>query len=132
MLNLTFYAVALGFALLGCSAAQAQAQASLRPDAMNALAPVPALTYESPFAAYRRLAEQSKPLSWREANDAVGRIGGWRVYAREAQSPDTAPPLAPAPASASASAPAAAPTPVPAPALSTPAKPPHAHDHKTP
>ena len=26
--------------------------------------------------------------SWREANDNVGRIGGWRTYLREAQQPD--------------------------------------------
>ncbi len=26
-----------------------------------------------------------KIQSWKEANDSVGRIGGWRAYAREAQ-----------------------------------------------
>ena len=42
------------------------------------------LRYTSPLAAYRKFAEQ--PVgSWREANDQVGRIGGWRAYAIEAQ-----------------------------------------------
>ena len=37
---------------------------------------------------YRRLGDETHP--WREANDTVNRIGGWRVYAREAQQPDPA------------------------------------------
>jgi hypothetical protein len=106
MLNLTLQGGALSLTLLTCSAAQAQT--SLRPDPLNGLAPVPALTLASPFAAYRRAAEQSKPLSWREANDAAARIGGWRVYAREAQAPEAPP------------------------ALTVPDKPPPAHDHKMP
>jgi hypothetical protein len=48
------------------------------------------LRYESSFAQYRRLGDE-KLISWREANDTVSRIGGWRVYAREAQQPETAP-----------------------------------------
>lgn len=41
------------------------------------------LAYPSALAAYKSYAEQ--PVSsWREANDTVGRIGGWRSYAREA------------------------------------------------
>ena len=31
------------------------------------------------------MAHPVPPLAWREANDAVERIGGWRAYAREAQ-----------------------------------------------
>jgi hypothetical protein len=30
--------------------------------------------------------------SWREANDTVNRIGGWRAYAREAKQPQSPPP----------------------------------------
>jgi hypothetical protein len=42
------------------------------------------LHYASPLAAYRNFAEQ--PVgSWREANDHVGRVGGWRTYAGEMQ-----------------------------------------------
>jgi hypothetical protein len=47
------------------------------------------LRYTSPLAAYRKFAEQ--PVgSWRDANDNVGRVGGWRAYAREAQDPTPA------------------------------------------
>lgn len=47
------------------------------------------LRYTSPLAAYRKFAEQ--PVgSWREANDNVGRVGGWRAYARESQVPTPA------------------------------------------
>jgi len=49
------------------------------------------LTYRSPFAAYRA-DKIEEPRSWREVNDRVGSIGGWRVYAREAQEPPSAPP----------------------------------------
>ncbi len=71
--------------LLAAWAAQAQTAApGARPDPLDPQAKVPALVYPSSFAAYRRLVDD-KPLSWREANDTVSRIGGWRVYAREAQ-----------------------------------------------
>ena len=40
--------------------------------------------YRSAFEGYRRYDDQ--PVgSWREANDLVGRIGGWQAYAREGQ-----------------------------------------------
>ena len=61
-----------------------------RPDPLDAKANVPALSYRSPFLRYRGLSDD-KPVSWREANDAVARIGGWRVYAREAQQPEATP-----------------------------------------
>ena len=70
-----------------------------RPDPLDPKATVPALRYESAIAQYRRLSDE-KTVSWRDANDTVARIGGWRVYAREAQQADP-----PASASASASAP---------------------------
>lgn len=71
-----------------------------RPDPLDARAVVPAARYVSPLAHYRRL-DDSPPLAWKEANDAVARIGGWRAYAREAQQ-------APASAGDAASAPAPA------------------------
>ena len=41
-------------------------------------------TYRSAFDGFRRFADQ--PVGpWREANDTVGRVGGWRAYAREAE-----------------------------------------------
>jgi hypothetical protein len=77
--------------LLSTLAAQAQpATKAARLDPLDPKASVPALNYESSFAQYRRLSDE-KPISWRDANDTVTRIGGWRVYAREAQQPDTAP-----------------------------------------
>ena len=64
-------------------------------DPLDPKASVPVVTYESSFSQYRRLGDE-KPVSWREANDTVARIGGWRVYAREAQQPDPAPGSKPA------------------------------------
>lgn len=40
-------------------------------------------SYRSAFVGYRGF-EDAPPVPWREANDNVGRIGGWRAYAREA------------------------------------------------
>jgi hypothetical protein len=69
-----------------------------RPDPADAKAPVDTLVHRSALASYRGHATPVPPLAWRDANDAVERIGGWRTYAREASA---------APASA-ASAPGAA------------------------
>ena len=52
-------------------------------DPADASAPVPPAMYQSPFADYRVLGED-KSTPWQEANDTVGKIGGWRAYAREA------------------------------------------------
>ena len=82
--------------LVAAVTAQAQTAArAVRADPLDPKASVPALTYESSFSRYRRLGDE-KPVSWREANDTVARIGGWRVYAREAQQPDPAPAAKPA------------------------------------
>lgn len=78
-----------------------------RADPLDAQARVPAVAYQSPLAAYRRLGED-KPVSWKEANKTVNRIGGWRAYAREAQQPE---PAASAPAGRSATAPSPGPAP---------------------
>lgn len=40
------------------------------------------LSYRSAFAGYEAYKEQSVQ-SWRQANDKVGEIGGWRAYAKE-------------------------------------------------
>lgn len=63
-------------------------------DPAEPAAAVPPLAYRSTFKGYRRHAEQT-PGSWRELNEQVARIGGWRAYAKEAQEPP-APPTAPA------------------------------------
>ena len=71
--------------------AQAQPGAlSTTPDPLDPKAGIPTLSYQSSFSQYRRL-DDGKLISWRDANDTVTRIGGWRVYAREAQQPDAAP-----------------------------------------
>ena len=54
------------------------------------------LDYVSVFARYKPYRDE-KTGSWREANDSVERIGGWRIYAKEAQQPDSAAPATPDP-----------------------------------
>jgi hypothetical protein len=80
----------------------ASAAPAVRPDPLDPKAPVPVLSYASSFSRYRRLSDD-KALSWRHANDTVGRIGGWRSYARESQEPA---PVAPAASSATVRKPA--------------------------
>ena len=56
------------------------------------------LAFESTLSRYKPITDQ-KLGSWREANDTVTRIGGWRSYLKEAQAPDaktTTPQAAPA------------------------------------
>lgn len=58
-------------------------------DPLDPKSKVPALVYASSLAHYRPYLEV-KPIGWRDANDTVNRIGGWRAYAREAQQTDAA------------------------------------------
>lgn len=59
-----------------------------------------ALAYRSALADYQTYKDQ--PVQpWRETNETVGRIGGWRAYAREAAGA-TAPQAQPAGATAPA------------------------------
>lgn len=46
------------------------------------------LQYFSVFTHYQSFREQTLP-SWQETNDNVGRIGGWRFYARDAKQLET-------------------------------------------
>lgn len=69
--------------------AQTAAGRAERADPLDARAPVPAVGYTSALSGYRRLGDD-KRVSWKDANDTVTRIGGWRVYTREAQMPDPA------------------------------------------
>ena len=58
-------------------------------------APPAQLGYTSPLTGYQAYVDQ--PIqSWRDANDTVGRIGGWRTYAREARTAEPAKDTAPA------------------------------------
>lgn len=108
-LSMTAFALCVAAAL----AVAQPAQLSL-PSPVSA-APV-ALPYASVFAKYKPWRDE-KTTSWREANDTVNRIGGWRAYAKEAQQPEL--PATQSPAAPSSSPPTSATagsTPRPAPA----------------
>ncbi len=108
---------ALGLSAAAVSAlAQASPAASASPDSASA-APG---AWTSAFEGYVPSAP-AQPVPWREANEQVGRIGGWRAYAREAQAampPDGAAGAGTVPAS-----------PVPALPAASPASTPAAHRH---
>jgi hypothetical protein len=74
--------------LAGSAMAQTPAEQTPSP-----ATPAP-LTYISPLNGYQAYADQPVQ-SWREANDTVGRIGGWRTYAKEARTPEPAMDAAP-------------------------------------
>jgi hypothetical protein len=63
-------------------------------DPIDAKVTVPAAVYRSSLADYRSVGEL-RVGSWKDANEQVNRIGGWRAYAREAAAP-AAPASAPA------------------------------------
>jgi hypothetical protein len=48
------------------------------------------LQYSSTLASYKGYTDQAVQ-PWREANDRVGRIGGWRTYAKESAAGQSAP-----------------------------------------
>lgn len=79
-------------ALAACAATAASAQAP-------ATAPTPTATYRSTFEGYQPFGDQ-QVRAWKESNDNVGRIGGWREYAKEAQQAESKPAQAPASAPA--------------------------------
>lgn len=134
-MSLPLLAHALLFAL-ACTAALPGAAQSTLPKPQTASSPldpkasVPALSYESAFTRFRRWSDE-EPIAWRQANDTVTRIGGWRVYAREAQQVDAAR-AANAPAAATTPAAAMAAPPQPATADSAQAMPAGHGGHKTP
>lgn len=81
--------IALAMALAVASWAQAQPKAAA-PDPLDPKAAVPPAQHRSALSAYRPQADT--PVgSWKEANERVNRIGGWRAYAREAAQPAAAP-----------------------------------------
>ena len=83
-----------------------------RPDPLDSRASVLPLRHASSLDVYRRLTDEPA-VSWREANDKVGRLGGWRAYAREAQQAEPSVP------SAAAAKPAAVPDPATPPSRSS-------------
>jgi len=75
-------------------------------DPLNPQAPVAAASHASSLARYRPAGE-TEVAPWKATNDTVGRIGGWRAYAREASAPTAA--SAPASAASGAAREASAP-----------------------
>jgi hypothetical protein len=70
-------------ALLGLSSmVHAQTAPAAAPSTKQATAQAPA--FRSALEGYRPYTDDAAP-EWKKANDAVGEVGGWRVYAREAQ-----------------------------------------------
>ena len=66
------------------------AQFEIKPEVLKAEKPV-ALVYESSFQNYQRYSA-SDIQTWKQANDTVKDIGGWREYAKEiAKDTDTKP-----------------------------------------
>lgn len=76
--------------LLSVSLAHAQSTLGAVTTAPNNITSVTSsFQYHSVFTQYHVFNEQPV-LPWREANDDVGKIGGWRFYAKEASQPDAA------------------------------------------
>ena len=80
--------VCVAAATMIASAEAQQAQPGVAPptvvrDPGDPRAAVPPFEYRSAFSRYRPNVE-AEVGSWREKNDEVRRIGGWRVYGREA------------------------------------------------
>jgi len=121
-----------GFAL----SADALAQSPPSRDPTNGLAQVPPVVYRSTLSVSPGAAPVGAD-TWRAANDAVTKIGGWRAYLREAHSPPPSPATGLSPAStppggppatspATPNAPAVAPS--VSPTVATPMPPGH-HKH---
>lgn len=104
------------FVLVGIAASMpAFGQSRATPAQSDGLASPVELTYRSSFEKYQHFTDE-KVGSWRDANDTVGRIGGWRAYAKEGQQAEPQGSSSPAstvtpssPARAPAAAPAANP-----------------------
>ena len=80
------------------------AQQKARPDPADSKVNVPPVIYVSPLKQYQPLGDE-QVTSWKAANELVEKIGGWQIYAKEAQEPAPAadqsarpvPPSAPRP-----------------------------------
>lgn len=66
--------------------ALAIAQQTARPDPADPRVSVPPVIYVSPLKQYQPLGDE-QVTSWKAANELVEKIGGWQVYAKEAQAP---------------------------------------------
>ena len=91
-----FWAAALWVATSGAALDSTYAAPATAPAPTSTTAHIPAANrpawhYRSAFEGFRAF-DDPRPLAWRDANDMVGRIGGWKAYAREGagQGPDSA------------------------------------------
>ena len=89
-------ATALGLLAINAFAQMPHNHASMSGERANATVLVAppasnALHYESIFARYKSYRDEKIGV-WRESNETVDRIGGWRAYAKEAQLPDSSSP----------------------------------------
>lgn len=88
MANSAFRWLLLSGLLLSSSLANAQSVTTGGTAVPEAAAPADfQLQYFSVFTHYYPFREQPV-LSWQESNDTVGKIGGWRFYARDAIQPE--------------------------------------------
>ena len=107
-------ALALAAATAAAQGAPSPRSSSAAADPLDATAKVAPQVYKSALGTYKRL-DVNEPLPWREANDRVRCIGGWRTYAREANAPEapaSAPP-SPQPGAEAGSMPMSKPVPDP-------------------
>ena len=78
----------LAILTLGQNVLAQETSRSQRPNPADAQAIVPPVVYLSTLQNYRPFTDQEVG-SWKELNDTTARIGGWRVYAKQAREPDT-------------------------------------------
>ena len=71
------------FAAIVTATSGSKGASSAPPDPADAKASVPLVQYQSPLREYRPFGDNNN-TAWKDANDTVGKIGGWRAYAREA------------------------------------------------
>ena len=76
-----FRCLAMACSAFAATAFAQHAAPTARPPAQEA---APSTVYRSAWSGYRPFADE-KVISWKDANDEVGRIGGWRTYLRESQ-----------------------------------------------
>ena len=100
-MNTRFFMAACGLASLLGMAAHAQPAA---PPAAPPTPPTPQpLAFQSALQGYQPYTDD-KIGNWKAANDTTARIGGWRVYAKEANAPAPAAMLTPLAAPATSAA----------------------------
>lgn len=90
-MSISSWACAWAMAALSCALPWPLAAASLDPRQVpahpaDAVSPVPAVVYQSPFSSLRRPGTP-EVSNWRQSNEVVLQRGGWRQYAKQAQSP---------------------------------------------